>query len=58
MTSTESSRPIDRLDLIHVMLGHHDLPLLVQVDGALIEVKDFRYSLTENAIVLLTDIPQ
>jgi len=44
---------VDRLDLMHVMLGHPDLPLRVDVDGQLLDIEDFRYSPERGAVVLM-----
>jgi hypothetical protein len=44
---------VDRLDLMHVMLGHPDLPLRVDVGGELLDVEDFRFAPERGAVVLL-----
>ena len=44
---------VDRLDLMHVMLGHPDLPLRVDVGGQLLDVEDFRFAPERGAVVLL-----
>ena len=44
---------LDRLDLMHCMLGHPELPLHVKVGGKLHEIADFEYSAERDAVILL-----
>jgi hypothetical protein len=41
---------------MHVMLGHPDLPLRVDVGGQLLDVEDFRFAPERGAVVLLLQL--
>ena len=53
MSAPEWAGTLDRRDLMHVMLGHPDLALRVEIDGHLIDIDDFRYSPERQAIIPL-----
>ena len=55
MTDPEWAGVLDRLDFMHVMLSHPDLPLRVEVGDRLLEVTDFRYRPDREAIVLILE---
>jgi hypothetical protein len=44
---------LDGLELMHIMLGHPDIDLRVDVGGYLLDIQDVRYSPERGAVVLL-----
>ena len=44
---------MDRLDLMHILLGHMEAPVQVDLGDVLLDVQDVRYSADREAVVLL-----
>jgi hypothetical protein len=44
---------LDGLELMHILLGHPDIDLRVDIAGYLLDIQDVRYSPERGAVVLL-----